>query len=36
VILALAAAVLLIRFKISSTWLIPGGALAGLLRWLAG
>lgn len=30
-VLALAAAVLLIRFKINSTWLIAGGALVGLL-----
>jgi chromate transporter len=37
--LALAAAVLLVRFKINSTWLIAGGAVAGVvyhLAWLRG
>lgn len=29
--LALAAAVLLLRYKVNSTWLIAGGALVGLL-----
>jgi chromate transporter len=32
--LALAAAVLLIRFRVNSTWLILGGALAGILRFV--
>jgi chromate transporter len=39
VALALVAAVLLVRFKINSTWLIAGGAIAGLvyhLGWLGG
>ncbi len=36
VILALAAAFLLIRFQVGSTWLIIGGAIIGLLRWLTG
>ncbi|CAG1012621.1 putative chromate transport protein [Anaerolineae bacterium] len=34
VILAIASAVLLIRFKVNSTWLILGGALVGLLKSL--
>ncbi|MBZ0318778.1 MAG: chromate efflux transporter [Anaerolineae bacterium] len=34
VILAIASAVLLIRFKVNSTWLIVGGALVGLLKSL--
>jgi chromate transporter len=33
---AAAAAVLLFRYKINSTWLIAGGALLGLLRAIAG
>ncbi len=33
--LAIAAAVLLIRFKVNSTWLILGGALVGLLKSLS-
>jgi chromate transporter len=32
--LALAAALLLVRFKVNSTWLIAGGAIAGLLYHL--
>lgn len=32
VLIALAAAVLLFRFKVNSTWLLLGGAVAGLLR----
>jgi chromate transporter len=32
VLIALAALVLLLRFKLNSTWLIAGGALIGLLR----
>ena len=31
ILIALASLVLLIRFKVNSTWLIAGGALAGLL-----
>ncbi|MCQ3931207.1 MAG: chromate transporter [Chloroflexi bacterium] len=34
VLLATASAVLLIRFKVNSTWLIVGGALVGLLKSL--
>jgi chromate transporter len=36
-VLALAAALLLVRFKVNSTWLVAGGAIAGLvyhLGWL--
>ncbi len=33
--LALAALVLLARYRVNSTWLIAGGGLAGLLRWVA-
>jgi chromate transporter len=36
-LLAVAAAVLLLRFKVNSTWLVLGGGLFALLwRWLAG
>jgi chromate transporter len=34
IVIALAAFVLLVRFKVNSTWLIAGGALAGLLSTL--
>jgi chromate transporter len=34
VVLAIAAAVLLLRFKVNSTWLVIGGALAGVLSAL--
>ncbi len=34
VLLTLAALILLLRFKVSSTWLIAGGALVGLVRAL--
>lgn len=33
VTLAIAALILLMRYKMNSTWLIMGGAVAGLLRW---
>lgn len=33
VALAVAALILLMRYKVNSTWLIMGGAVAGLLRW---
>ncbi|NPV66436.1 MAG: chromate efflux transporter [Anaerolineae bacterium] len=36
VIIALVAAVLLIRLRINATWLIITGAIMGLLRWLVG
>jgi chromate transporter len=37
VVLALISLVLLLRFKLNSTWLIAGGAIAGLLvGWLGG
>ena len=36
IIAALLSALLLLRFKINATWLIAGGALLGLIRWLAG
>lgn len=35
VVLAIASAVFLIRFKVNSTWLILGGALVGLLKSLS-
>ncbi|MDP9363703.1 MAG: chromate efflux transporter [Chloroflexota bacterium] len=35
-LVAVAAAVLLIRFKVNSAWLVLGGAAVGLLAWLAG
>jgi len=36
-LLALSAAVLLVRFKVNSTWLVLGGGLFALLwRWLSG
>ncbi|KAB2861972.1 MAG: chromate transporter, partial [Anaerolineae bacterium] len=34
VVLAITSAVLLIRFRVNSTWLIVGGALVGLLKSL--
>lgn len=33
---ALLSALLLLKFKVNATWLIAGGALLGLIRWLAG
>ena len=34
IIAALLSALLLLRYKVNSTWLIAGGALLGLIRWL--
>jgi chromate transporter len=34
--LALASFLLLVRYRVNSTWLIAGGAAVGLLRWLLG
>ena len=34
IIAALLSALLLLKFKVNSTWLIAGGALLGLIRWL--
>jgi chromate transporter len=36
IVLALAAAILLIRFRVNATWLIVGGALAGAVSRLIG
>lgn len=36
VLVGAAAAVLLIRFQVNTTWLILGGAAVGLIRWLGG
>jgi len=36
IIIALGAFILLLRYKVNSTWLVAGGALIGLLRMLAG
>jgi len=33
-VIALVSGVLLIRFKLNSTWLIAGGAILGVVRWL--
>lgn len=34
ILLAITALILLLRYKVNSTWLIAGAALLGLLRWL--
>lgn len=36
IIAALLSALLLLKFKVNSTWLIAGGAMLGLFRWLVG
>jgi chromate transporter len=36
IIIGLVSLVLLIRFKLSSTWLIAAGAMVGLVKWLGG
>jgi chromate transporter len=35
-ILALAAALLLLRFKLNSAWLVAGGGIAGLIKVFVG